>query len=230
MSDYAGISNLEVMEEAVRYNDFLFGLIHSLLRPGDRVLDFGAGTGTFARRLQAAGAAPSCVEPDEQLRARLQAAGLAAFPDTATVGSASFDVVYSLNVLEHIADDGAALADLRRVLRPGGRLLIYVPAFMLLYSSMDQRIGHLRRYRRGPLRQLALRSGLGVENIRYADSLGFLAALGFRLLGRRDGQLALGAVRFYDRWLFPVSRALDLAVAGVIGKNLVLHAYRPQSR
>ena len=225
MSGYTGIANLEIMEDAVRYNRFLLELVLPLV-PGKRLLDFGAGTGTFARRLAAEGADVVCVEADPQLRAELARRNLRTSAATSDLPSESVDVVYSFNVLEHIVDDEAALAELRRVLKPGGQLLLYVPAFMILYSAMDRRVGHLRRYRKQPLQRLALRAGFAVDDARYADSLGFLAALAFRALGPQSGELNPRGVRFYDRWLFPLSRLLDLGFSPVAGKNLILRAHR----
>ena len=212
--------NLEVMEQAQRYNRFLLGLVLPLAR-GKRVLDFGAGTGTFAHALAAEGVDVVCVEPDAGLREKL---AVRKHADVSEVASDSVDLVYSFNVLEHIEDDAAALAELRRVLRPGGRLLIYVPAFMVLYSEMDRRIGHLRRYRKAPLGMLVERSGCKVDDVRYADSLGFLAALAYKALGPRDGTLNSRGVRFYDRYVFPLSRLLDFVFHPVIGKNLIVRA------
>lgn len=212
--------NLEVMAQAERYNRFLLDLVLPLAR-GKRVLDFGAGSGTFAHALAAEGVDVTAVEPDPELRSRLT---VRAGAELGGIAADSVDLVYSFNVLEHIEDDAAALAQLRRVLRPGGRLLLYVPAFMLLYSRMDRRIGHLRRYRKAPLRMLVEQSGCTVDDVRYADSLGFLAALAFRALGPRDGALNPRAVRFYDRYLFPLSRMLDLVFDPVIGKNLIVRA------
>jgi SAM-dependent methyltransferase len=210
--------NLEVMEQAERYNRFLLGLVLPLAR-GKRVLDFGAGSGTFARRLIAEGVDVTCVEPDPELLKGV-------YRDTSGLADQSFDVAYSFNVLEHIEDDRAALAELRRVLKPGGRLVLYVPAFMVLYSAMDRQVGHLRRYRRQPLKRVVESAGFAVDDVRYADSLGFLAALAFRALGPSSGALDGGAVRFYDRWIFPLSRLLDVALARVAGKNLILYARR----
>lgn len=227
MNEYTGIANLEVMEEAVRYNDFLAGLVVSRARPGDKLLDFGAGTGFFASRLAAQGFDVTCVEPDRRLRDELERKGLRAMPDLAGLRPESLDAVYSLNVLEHIQDDAAALADLYRVLKPQGRLLLYVPAFMVLYSAMDRRIGHFRRYRKHALAQLVLGAGFAVDEVRYVDSLGFAASMVLKWLGNPSGELGRGTVRFYDRWLFPVSRALDRWLATLVGKNLVLRARRP---
>lgn len=222
MSSY----NLETMEQAVRYNRFLLDLVRPLAA-GKRVLDFGAGSGTFAGRLAAEGADVWCVEPDAELRRELERRGLRASAGTEELAPASIDLAYSFNVLEHIADDAAALRELRRVLKPGGKLVLYVPAFMLLYSAMDRRIGHLRRYRKRPLAELVDGAGFIVDSVRYADSLGFAAALAFRALGPDSGELNPGAVRLYDRWLFPLSRLLDRACSRFAGKNLILHARRP---
>lgn len=225
MTHYPGTANLEVMEEAVRYNRFLLDLVLPRAH-GKRVLDFGAGTGTFAAQLAAQGVDVHCVEPDAQLRAALERRHLAAIPRTEDLPSESVDMAYSFNVLEHIEDHASALAELRRVLRPAGQLVLYVPAFMILYSAMDRRVGHLRRYRKVPLVRLAEQAGLVVDDVRYADSLGFVAALALRALGPASGDLDPRAVRFYDRWVFPLSRLLDLGLGPVMGKNLILHAHR----
>lgn len=222
MSGYTGAGNLEVMEEAVRYNDFLLGLILPLA--SGRVVDFGAGSGTFATKLRERNISIQCVEPDAALRRELEAKGLRAHPSVEELAGESIDLVYSLNVLEHIEDDAAALAGLRRVLKPGGRLLLYVPAFMVLYSAMDRRIGHVRRYTKSTLVDVVRGAGFRIDEVRYADSLGFLAALAFKALGPRSGELNIRSVRLYDRYLFPLSRALDVLLHPVIGKNLILRA------
>ena len=72
-------------------------------------------------------------------------------------------MIYAINVIEHIADDVAALAQLRELLRPGGKLVIFVPAFPMLYSEMDRRIGHFRRYRLTALASATERAGLVVD-------------------------------------------------------------------
>jgi SAM-dependent methyltransferase len=226
MSAYSGSANLEIMEAAVRYNGFLLGLVTPLASAGKRVVDFGAGSGTFAAALLHRKVDIVCVEPDARLRQALEAKGLRVHADLKGIARESIDLAYSFNVLEHIEDDAAALRELRAVLKPGGRLLLYVPAFMLLYSAMDRRIGHVRRYRKKALAELVRRARFAVDDVRYADSLGFLAAAAFRALGPASGELNPRAVRVYDKYLFPLSRALDVCLDPVIGKNLVLRATR----
>ena len=220
---YSGADNLEVMAEAVRYNAYLVGLVRACL-PGKngRILDFGAGSGTFALPLHREGRAVTCVEPDSILRRLLEKKGLRATQALPDQPDGSFALIYSLNVLEHIQDDLGALVSLRRHLAPGGTLMIYVPAFQLLYSSMDRKVGHFRRYRRAGLMQLLAQAGYEVQSARYVDSLGFLAALAYRFLGRNDGTINRTALAAYDRWVFPLSLVLDHLTGRLIGKNLVV--------
>jgi SAM-dependent methyltransferase len=75
----------------------------------------------------------------------------------------SVDAIASLNVLEHLAEDELALAEMRRVLRPGGRAAIVVPAGPGLYDFYDRHLQHERRYARGELRAKAGRAGLRVQ-------------------------------------------------------------------
>jgi SAM-dependent methyltransferase len=218
---YAGAANLEAMDEADNYNALLtsFVLAHAdRTRP---VLDFGAGSGTHARRLRDLGLDVRCVEPDTMLRARLRDDG---FEVAATLDAwqpGLFGTAYSLNVLEHIEDDLSTVRALRVALAPGGRLVLYVPAFQILFSAMDRAVGHHRRYRREHLIALVQGSGLEVVEAAYVDSLGFAAALAYRLIGR-SGDLDPRAVGIYDRAVLPVSRLIDRLTALWVGKNLLV--------
>lgn len=215
------------MAEAKNYNRFLASLIERHVRPHQTILDFGAGAGTFALPLVRRGFDVTCVEPDEGLRARLREAGAPVVPSLSSVTHESVEFAYSFNVLEHIADDAEALRELSSKLKPGARLLIYVPAFEILFSAMDRRVGHHRRYRCDRLIDLLTKSGLRVTEAAYADSLGFLATLIYRLVGDNTGEVDRSALKAYDRWVFPLSRALDGAVSRWIGKNLVATAEKP---
>jgi SAM-dependent methyltransferase len=139
----------------------------------------------------------------------------------------SIDYAYSLNVLEHVSDDVAALRTLHAKLKPNGRLLIYVPALQWLYSQFDRRIGHLRRYSVRTLSRILQSADFRIERIRYVDSLGVLAAGMFKLLGDRGGKLSAESVRIYDRFGFPLSVLLDRIFGSIIGKNILAVARRP---
>ena len=221
---YTGTENLEVMKEAVNYNRMLIDVVKRHARRGERVLDFGAGVGTFALPMQRDGYAVECVELDDAQRATLAAQGLTVHRTLESIRDGSVDFVYTLNVLEHIDDDVGALRDIGRTLREDGRLLVYVPAFPVLFTPMDQRVGHLRRSRRHDLRAKVDAAGFDVLRNDYVDSLGFLATLVYRMTGSRSGAIDRGALRAYDRYVFPMSRRLDLALRHVIGKNLLLTA------
>ena len=228
--EYSGIDNLEVMEVARKYRAYLTSLVVDAAPPGAgqsgrlQLLDFGAGAGSYAADLRAAGHDVVCVELDSTLRDRLTADGFPSVRSVADLGDRQFDVVYTMNVLEHIEDDVEALRSLRSLVAPGGRLVVYVPAFTVLFTAMDTKVGHLRRYRRRNLIAAVERAGFTVERCEYADSLGFLATLAYRLVGSRKGDLNPSAIAAYDRFAFPVSRAVDRVSGRFFGKNLALVA------
>jgi len=226
-SPYTGVENLEVMREAANYNRYLQSLVERHAGNAKRVIDFGAGSGTFAIPCAAAGFAVTAVEPDDRLRAVLTAAGIAAVPDAAALRNEAFDYAYTLNVLEHIDADVEALCTLRAKLAPGGRLLVYVPAFPVLFTSMDAKVGHVRRYTSATLRASLTSAGFEVRTLRYADSLGFPATLMFKAFDNGRGDVNRGMLRFYDRLAFPISRALDALTHGWFGKNLLALAVKP---
>lgn len=221
---YTGVDNLEVMQEAVNYNRYLLDTVRKHAPARGKVLDFGAGGGQFAAPLSKYGMDITALEPDQFLQQRLHAQGLSVVGSTQELADASIDYIYTLNVLEHIDDDEAALRSLHAKLSAKGKLLIYVPAFPVLYTSMDAKVGHVRRYTQGTLAARVRAVGFHIEQIGYADSIGFFATLAFKLIGNKDGDVSLAALKLYDRAVFPLSRALDSVAGRWFGKNLLLIA------
>ena len=227
MADYSGTENLEVMADAINYNDFLVSLIRKEVKPGDLVVDFGAGIGTFSKQVAMAGHAVHCVEPDHRQLDRILALGLPASETIANFENQSIDLLYTLNVLEHIDNDLEVLEACYQKIKPGGHILIYVPAFNVLYSSMDKSVGHIRRYTRSTLAEKVRLAGFTVDRNEYVDSAGFFASLLFKMFGNDSGAINRGALILYDRYVFPLSRFADFICNKVFGKNVYLIARRP---
>jgi SAM-dependent methyltransferase len=107
----------------------------------------------------------------------------------------SLDTVVCLNVLEHIEDDVSTLADLLAILRPGGRLVLIVPAHARLYSSLDVHLRHFRRYEKPELEKKIRDAGFVLEDCRFLNRPGVFGwYVNGRVLRRRvlpRGQLSL---------------------------------------
>lgn len=182
-----------------------------------RILDAGCGSAGNAPFLQRYG---EVVGLDlEPLALRY---GQANLPGRVVCGSVqnlpyqtgSFDLVTSFDVLYHmqVADEVAALQEFWRVLRPGGRLLIRLPAFELLKSKHDRLVHTRRRYRLADLRQIVDEAGFLVEFATYANSLLFLPRLLQRMLHqalpaleRNESDLMLGDRLLNDLLRLPLA-------------------------
>jgi SAM-dependent methyltransferase len=216
---YSGVDILEALESAHNYNEYITRLVRESTESKD-LIDFGAGIGTFSKRLRTAGYRVTCIEPDPIQRQRLEEQGFDTLGNIAAVADNSAPFIFALNVIEHIEDDSGAIREIRRKLKPGGILLIYVPAFACLWTGLDEKLGHYRRYTKTSLRRLVEQEGLTIKHVRYADCLGFIAALVFRLLNRSASTVTATTISLYDRWLFAPSRVLDKLFGRWFGKNV----------
>ncbi|WP_158628916.1 class I SAM-dependent methyltransferase [Dyella choica] len=184
------------------------------------VLDFGAGIGSLAVLFKAmTGVTPLTLEVDGEQRAMLSRRG---FSPVASIDQlpGDIDMIYTSNVLEHIPDDIAALRELRDHLAPGGRIFIFVPAFPALWTTVDDKVGHVRRYTKAALRQSLDEAGLKLESIRYTDPVGFLLVILFKLVGSQSGVPSDRSYFIFDRLLFPVSRLLDWVTSPFFGRSV----------
>jgi SAM-dependent methyltransferase len=223
--------DLEVMSDAENYVGWIF---RELIAPdlGRSVLEIGAGIGTFSSRIASHPKVErlTCVEVDPSC-AETATRTLASAPTRTTVEylvgdyfgvqlpKDRYDTALLINVLEHLEDDRAALRKARSELRMDGTLVIFVPAFEVLMSDLDRRLGHYRRYTTSSLRQLLERAGFTVTALRYYNLVGFLGWLWrFRILGRTSQ--SPGLVRFFDRVILPVQLRLERAVALPIGQSV----------
>jgi SAM-dependent methyltransferase len=200
------------MAAAERYNAWLLDRAEPYL--GRRVLDVGAGIGTFTERL-----APLCelvvaVEADpeftrilEQRFADHSSVQVVHAEAEASLPEGPFDSIVCFNVLEHIAADDEALTSFRARLAPGGALLLLVPAHPRLYGATDRMLGHERRYLKTQLRGRLENSGFSVEVLRHVNPVGALGWLVSARLLRRE-EIPRASLAVFDRTV-PLVRHLD---------------------
>ena len=155
-----------------------------------KILDVGCGTGANLEMLSQFGEAEG-IDVSREALAFCRQRGLRnvregeaerlPFPDN------SFDLVTGLDVVEHLDNDLAGLKEMHRVLRPQGRILLFVPAFMFLWGVQDDISNHRRRYTLPELKRGVQEAGFEVERATYLNLTFFLPILVGRLLMRITG-------------------------------------------
>jgi SAM-dependent methyltransferase len=195
------------------------------------VLEIGVGHGSYAEVLRAY---PPYLGVDIDARA-VEGAGRrfpglefavaditgAEFPHSLT--AKRLRTVVCLNVIEHIDDDRGAVANLARVLVPGGHLLIIVPALPQLYNDLDRMAGHHRRYRRREVHEALRQAGLEPVRVDYFNPVGGLGWWANRLMRHRSlNDTAVNSqITLFDRWLVPISRGLDPMTRSFFGQSVL---------
>lgn len=195
--------------------------------------EFGAGMGTISELLLPHLEKIDLVEPSPNLVPLLQNrfrknTTVRVFADTVEnqvqhIRDQSLDTIILVNVLEHIEDDAETLRHFGRILRPGGHLLLFVPALPFLFSNMDRVLCHHRRYLLKGLRHEVENAGFELVCSRYFDFLGILPWFLINTLGGKESFNQAHA-RLYDRVGIPLTRAVESILRPPVGKNVILVA------
>ncbi|GAA1850994.1 class I SAM-dependent methyltransferase [Asanoa iriomotensis] len=139
----------------------------------------------------------------------------------------AYTAAVSYNVLEHIEDDRRALQTMGRLVRPGGAVIIIVPAFPFAMSPVDIATGHVRRYTLRSLGRVMNRADLRVERINYTNALGligyYMATSVFRLTPKEGAM-----VKLYDKLVLPATKAVEQRVRPPFGQSVFAVARRPR--
>lgn len=218
VEDAHGSQILSRLARAPRFNAWMADVIRPYC--GRRVLEIGSGTGNLTRRLVPRDAyVASDVNPvylqtlrhlthdrpylDVTLTDVTQGASFPRVPG-------GFDTVVCLNVIEHVDDDRGALENIQSVLAPDGKAIVLVPQGPELFGTLDEILGHKRRYTEASLRQLAAEAGFEVEQVIRFNRVGAPAWwLNGRMMKRRYfGLFQIAALNFFT----PLFRRIDGAL------------------
>lgn len=225
--------SLAVLSEVYHYNHWVFDSIRDYLRGS--VVEVGAGIGNITQFLLNLERVV-CLEPFEPYR-RYLSQRLEPHRNVAVLGSAiqdcpgpevpaaAFDSVICLNVLEHIADDLDALRRMAGLARPGGRVVVFVPALPVLYGEMDRAMGHVRRYTLRGLRRLFRDAGLRPIRGRYMNLIG-AAAWFWRGRVRRKSTVPESATKLFDR-MVPFISAAERLLPILFGQSVLVVGEKP---
>jgi len=191
-----GELTLKLLQKASRYN----GWVYQMLRPylGRDILEVGSGIGNMTRyflghgRVTASDISPFCIREltrsfaeYESVKVRPLDISRNSYPELEI-----YDTIVCLNVLEHIENDVVALKNMHSLLKPGGRLLLYVPANPRLYCEIDRSVGHFRRYQLDELSDKMKQACFRVSHSRHHNILG---ALGWWINGKVLGKKMISA-------------------------------------
>jgi SAM-dependent methyltransferase len=219
----------EVRESRLLLNGldtWLFNLINPYA--GQRVLEVGCGLGNMIPNLEdrelvigidIAANAVDHINAVYRDRPNIRAIKYdIADPAVLELKSQHFDTAISINVFEHVENDLLALQQTYELLAPAGRLILIVPAHMLLYGTMDRSIGHYRRYTQTDLSEKLQRAGFHVEIIKYLNPLG---ALGWFINGRvlRRKVPPRGQLKFFNL-LMPFVISFESKIRSPFGLSL----------
>ena len=224
-----GYATLAVVEQrAPNYNAWLGRRLRAHL--GKRVLEVGAGIGTITRQILPGRELVIALEAEESYANKL-AEVFRGQPSVRTLHSSvertdwgalaneGLDSVVLSNVLEHIEDDAGAIRNFRTVLRPGGNIVVLVPALPVLFGTLDEAVGHHRRYMPLSLRGVLERNGFTVEHLEWMNLLG---VPGWFLNGRifRRRIIPAGQLQVYD-YVAPLLARLESMFRLPVGMSLL---------
>lgn len=229
--DMAGAEILERLNRAPRFTQWMADVI--LPYVGQRVLELGAGIANMSVHLMprslywATDVNPQYLERLGSLRSMrpyMRVGHVDAADSNTYPRGQKFDTVVCLNVMEHIPDDVGVLRNIREVLEDGGRAIVLVPYGPKLYGTLDEVLGHCRRYTEEQLSGVGQRAGFRVETLIRFNRPGVIAWwLNGKILQRRT--FGLGQIRILNL-VTPIFRVMDawiplppLSIIGILRKD-----------
>ena len=214
------IHALESIEKIQNYNSYIFEKIYNK-GLSKKVLDFGCGYGTFSEylnnkfNLEVVG-----YEVNPEALKKLKVKGINTISSLDKY-EASFDYIISMNVLEHIKNDEMVIKDMNTLLKDNGRLILYLPNSMKVWTDLDNLVGHYRRYTKKDLLSKLERGGFTTLSWEYVDFIGWVVLYLSKLL-RINLNYDEKRLVNYDKYIFKLFKHLDIFFKYFLGKNILV--------
>ena len=218
------------MARAHNYRRWQFRLIAPYVR--GNVLEVGGGIGNFTPDLAHVAESVISLEPNASCHSKLvektrSLSKVTVYNTTAenldrhVAPGYQADTVVCMNVLEHLQDDELAVRTFSRRLKPGGALVLLIPAAPWAFGEIDRRLGHYRRYSKSTARQLMLRTSLTVLAMRYFNFIGLWGWFWNTHVTRRDTQSDT-QILVFDRFIVPWLSLLEAFLPPPVGQSLLV--------
>ncbi len=234
--EYTGHTTLETLGDAHKLNQWMYSAIRPFLK--GTVFEFGSGTGTFSelalkefRCFLSDYEMVYCDDLDKRFRGNpnylgshridlnvpLDAAGSAVQGLQGTI-----DSIFAINVLEHIRHHDIAVESMRSLLKPGGRIVLFVPALPMLFNHLDKALGHERRYTKQSCIDLVTRHSMKPLSVRYFNPFGIP---GWAFMGgiAQKTSIPRSGVKLYEQML-PLAQLMNGILSPLIGLSLIVCA------
>lgn len=131
-----------------------------------------------------------------------------------------FDTIFYLDVIEHIEKDKNELNTAYNLLKKNGHLIIIVPAFQILFSEFDKKVGHYRRYRKNFFKNYSKEKNFKIKKLAYFDIIGFFIILFSKILNLTNSKKTSLGIKVWN-FLIPLSKILDKATFHSLGKSII---------
>ncbi|MEM9935803.1 MAG: class I SAM-dependent methyltransferase [Bacteroidota bacterium] len=232
--DDEGLATLETISKADKFNQWMFETILAEVE-GSTILEIGSGIGNISQQFLDKGytltlsdiRAQYCQELASTFSSYDNLGGVVLldlvhpqFEEEYADHLLRYDSIFALNVVEHIEDDGLALRNACKLLKPKGRLVILVPAYQTLYNNFDVALYHYRRYTRSTLKKLFLDNGLKVDKDFHFN---FMGIFGWWLFGSvfKRKLIPENPMGWFNT-LVPIFKLLDRMVLRKIGLSVIV--------
>lgn len=224
---YQGVQTLEVLEQANNYNKWIAQSVGAYIIPP--VLEIGAGLGnittllTIHKPFLATDKDPNLVKI---LRKKFKNKKEMSFGVLDIERGYSknkmnfFNSVFSVNVLEHIKNDVVALKNMKRVLKPGGVVVLLVPANHFAYTQLDRELGHFRRYSKKELQDKLREAGFVDIRIKHFNIVGLASWVVRDKIWKKNSGLLASQVAIFEK-VVPILKFIESLLPMPIGISLI---------
>lgn len=218
------------MARTTNYNNWVFRMIEKHI--GKRIVDIGSGYGTFINYMKdreyVISVEPSkdCCEYLRKIFSNNKNMSImnGDFNDdniTKELSIKNVDTVICLNVLEHIENDRKTIRNIHKCLKAGGKFILYVPALSFIYGTLDEALGHYRRYDKSTLEEMIESYGFKIISSRYMNFVGaFSWFIYSKILKKR--MPAEKRIIFYDKYIVPVVSVIENIIRLPFGQSLLV--------